>query len=90
MQPSIRLNGQAVGSSVPGGVFFHDVTPGEYTVSTATEVERKITFPIAAGEERFVKTRISLGLFVGQVTPELVDGASARPTIAELSFIGRS
>lgn len=88
VQPAIRLNGQTIGDSVPGGAFFRDVPPGEYTVSTATEVERRITFPIAAGEERFVRTNIGMGFFIGRVTPELVDGASARPTVAELSFTG--
>ena len=89
IQPSIRLNGEVVGESVPGGVFFRDVEPGDYNVATTTEVERQLTFTIAKGQERFVKTSPGFGIVVGRIHPELIDPKQAREDIAGLSYTGK-
>lgn len=70
-----------VGNSVPGGVFFKDVKPGSYVVATATEVERRLSFTLAAGQNRYVKTSVSIGILVGRVIPELVDPEVGRSAI---------
>jgi hypothetical protein len=88
IQPTIKLNGEAVGDSVPGGVFFKDVAPGDYAVSTTTEVDRQLTFTLAAGQERYVKTSIGFGVAVGRIHPELIDPEEARKDIATLSYTG--
>ena len=88
VQPSILLNGMNVGNSVPGGVFFKDVKTGNYEVATSTEVERKLTFTIAAGQVRYVKTTIGIGFFVGRVYPELVDRETGTKEIQDLSYTG--
>ena len=36
-EPRIYLNGAAIGASIPGGVFYRDVTPGSYLISVDTE-----------------------------------------------------
>ena len=89
IQPSIQLNEEVVGKSVPGGVFFHDVDPGDYVVATSTEVERRLTFTIAKGQERFVKTSAGFGLLVTRIHPELIEPEEARLDIAGLSFTGK-
>lgn len=58
-------------------------------VSTSTEVEKKLTFTLAAGEVRYVKTTIGMGLLVGRVYPELVDKPVGEKEIQEMSYIGQ-
>jgi len=88
VQPSIKLNGAVVGAAEPKGVFFVDRDPGDIEVSTSTEVERKLTFTVAAGETRYVRLKMHVGLFVGHVIPELVDEKEAKEDIAGLAFTG--
>src|SRR5258705_2113838 len=56
IQPDISLNGEIVGTSIPGGFFYKDVAAGNQRVSTSTEVERQLTFTICAREIRYVRT----------------------------------
>lgn len=86
LQPDIHLNGKVVGSSKPGGFFYADVPAGNCTVSTATEVEKQLTFTIAPKETRYVKTSPSFGLLVGRIIPELIPAAEAEKELAELHY----
>jgi Protein of unknown function (DUF2846) len=88
VQPSVKLNGTVVGAAEPKGVFFVDRDPGDMEVSTSTEVERKLTFTVAAGETRYVRLGMHMGFFVGHVIPELVDEKEAKEDIAGLAFTG--
>ncbi len=88
LQPGIHLNGKLVGQSVPGGVFFEDVPPGNYEVTTETEVEKKLTFSIGARQERFVETTVGFGILVGRIYPSLVDPKDGRERIRTLSYTG--
>lgn len=90
MQPSVMLNGEKVGDAVPGGMFFVDRAPGNYTVSTSTEVEKNASFTLEAGQERFVKLSIGFGVIAGRVIPELVDKNVAESEMAGLSYTGGS
>jgi len=84
IQPDVRLNGDVVGTSKPGGFFYKDVKAGNQTVSTTTEVERQLTFTLAAREVRYVRTSPSLGLLVGRVQAELVPTEEAERELASL------
>lgn len=86
IQPGIVLNGEKVGSSKPGGFFYVDRAPGNYEVTCSSEVERKATFVLAAGQERFIKTSISMGLLAGHVTPELVDNGIGQTAVQGLHY----
>ncbi|MCW5605054.1 MAG: DUF2846 domain-containing protein [Burkholderiales bacterium] len=88
IQPDIKLNGETVGSSVPGGFFFLDRPPGQYIVSTATEVENSITFSLDNGQTRYVRTYISFGILVGRVYPHLIERDQALVDISDLHYIG--
>lgn len=88
IQPSIMLDGVKVGDSVPGGVFFVDVGPGNHTVTTETEVTRKLTFTLAAGQTRYVKSTVGLGVIVYRVVPELVDEKVGAEEIKSLAYTG--
>ena len=86
IQPSIMLNGEKVGDSKPGGFFYVDRPPGKYEVACGTEVERKASFVLDAGQQRYIKTTISMGVLVGHVTPELVDPAEGMVAIQSLHY----
>ncbi len=88
IQPNILLNGKVVGESKPGGFFFVTTAPGPMEVSTSTEVEKKLTFTLEAGQTRYVRTKIGFGVMVGRVYPELVDPAEATKELAETSYTG--
>lgn len=88
IQPSILVNGKVVGQSKPGGFFFVDLAPGSVEVSTSTEVEKKLSLTLDAGQTRYVRTVIGFGLLVGRVYPELVDNAAGAKAVSETSYIG--
>ena len=86
IQPDIRLNGNVVGSSKPGGFFYADVPAGNCTVATATEVEKQLTFTIGPKETKYVKTSPSFGILVGRIIPELVPAGDAEKDLADLHY----
>jgi hypothetical protein len=88
LQPSVRLNGATVGGAIPGGFFFLDRSPGPMEVSLSTEVERKLTFDLKAGDVRYVHMYVGMGLLVGRLYPELVDASVGQKDIEGLSYIG--
>jgi len=88
IQPEIKLNDKVVGRSVPGGFFFVDELPGEYTVSTSTEVKRDIKFTLRAGDTKYVRTTVSMGFLVGHITPTLDDPETAPQEIEQLKYTG--
>lgn len=88
IQPSVLVNGKVAGQSKPGGFFFVDLPPGSVEVSTSTEVEKKLSLTLDAGQTRYVRTVIGFGLLVGRVYPELVDNAAGAKAVAETSYIG--
>jgi hypothetical protein len=87
IQPSIALNGASVGTSRPRGFFYIDRAPGSYEVSCTTEVTRKVTFQLEAGQEQYIKMSLGMGVFVGHVIPELVDPEKARKEVENLHYV---
>jgi len=87
VQPDIKLNGQKVGTAKPHGFYFVDRAPGNCEVTAATETEKKLTFTLEPRQERYVRLKIQMGLFVGRIVPELVDKAEAEGELSGLSFI---
>ena len=88
LQPTIYMNGKAVGTSKPGGFFYADVPAGNVEVTTGTEVEKKATFVIAAGETRYIRTTTGLGILVGRVYPEIVDNRTGQEEMKSSSYTG--
>jgi len=87
VQPDINLNGYKVGTAKPHGFYFVDRAPGNCEVTATTETEKKLTFTLEPGQERFVRLKIQIGVFVGRIVPELVDKIEAEGELKELSFI---
>lgn len=88
LQPVINLDGSVVGESKPGGFFYVDTTVGSHVAMTSTEVSNKLSFVLAPGEVKYVRTAPSFGLLVGHITPTLVGADEAKPEIATLSYTG--
>ena len=56
--PAVGVNGGIVGVAQLGGVFYHDVSPGHYTVtveSTGRDFEQVASLDVAPGQEAYVK-----------------------------------
>lgn len=88
MQPDIRLNGEVVGESKPGGFFFVDRPAGNYVASAATETEKTLSFVLDAGETKYVRSSASLGVVVGRVVLELETPEKAKEELSSLSYTG--
>ncbi len=88
VQPEIRMNNEVVGRSVPGGFSYVDRPPGQYSVTTATEVENAVTFQLAAGETKYIKTTVTPGLLIGHVTPTLQFPEQGRSDVNRLRYVG--
>ncbi len=87
IQPIVWLNGKNVGETIPGGVFYRDVSPGNYTVKIATEVKRIINFELKAGQNRYVRMEVGIGVMAARITPLLVPEQEAKPQVMSLSLI---
>ena len=87
VQPDIKLNGEKVGTAKPHGLYFVDRAPGNYEVTASTETEKKLTFVLESGQERYVRLKIQMGILVGRIVPELVDKTEATEEMKELSYI---
>ncbi len=70
------------------GVFFVDRAPGNMEVVCSSEVDEKHSFTVAAGETRYVKSTVGLGILVYRIIPELVDENEAKKEIADLAYTG--
>ncbi len=88
IQPDLRLNGQVVGESKPGGFFFVDRPAGKYVASASTETEKTLSFVLDAGETKYVRSSPSLGLMVGRVVLELETPDKAKEELGSLSYTG--
>lgn len=88
LQPDLRLNGQVVGSSKPGGFFYVDRPAGNYVASAATETEKTASFKLEAGETKYLRTSPSFGVLVGRIVVEIDDPSRARSEIQGLSYTG--
>lgn len=89
VQPSVELNGEDVGTAKPLGFFYVDRPPGDYVVTTTTEVKRSLSFTLDPGQSRYVRFNLSLGFFVGHVWPELIANNVAEKEIQNCHYMGK-
>lgn len=90
IQPDLRLNGQVVGESKPGGFFFVDRPAGKYVAAASTETEKTLSFVLDAGETKYVRSSPSFGLMVGRVVLELETPDKAKDELGALSYTGNA
>ena len=61
---------------------------GTYKGASSTETEKTLSFALAAGETKYVRTAPSFGVLVGRINLELEDPQKAQTEIETLSFTG--
>jgi hypothetical protein len=88
LQPHIRLNGQVVGVSKPGGFFYVDRPAGSYTAAAATETEKSASFALQSGETKYLRTSPSIGILVGRIVVEIESAEKAMAELPSLSYTG--
>jgi hypothetical protein len=88
LRPQVTLDGVTVGKSTPGGYFYVDTGAGSHEAVTSTEVSNKLSFVLDKGETKYVRTKVSMGVLVGHVVPELVSADEAQKELATLSYTG--
>ncbi|MBE7367221.1 DUF2846 domain-containing protein [Ramlibacter pallidus] len=88
VQPDIRLSGQVVGQSKPGGFFYVDRPAGNYVASTSTETEKTVSFNLQAGETKYIRSSIGFGVMVGRVVLEPETPEKAKAELGSLSYTG--
>ncbi len=88
VQPTVKLNGEAVGTAAPGGFFYVDRPAGNYTIETTTEVKRELGLTLDKGQQRYVRFNIALGFFIGHVYPELIEDEKGKKEIASCHYTG--
>lgn len=81
LAPAVIVNGRQVGEAAYETVFYRDAKPGRYEVFLATDPESPVYFSLAAGDLRFVKTVVELGLAGTSLSAELVEETKARREI---------
>lgn len=90
LQPDLRVDGQVVGSSKPGGFFYVDEPSGSHVASVGNDTDKAIAFALDAGETKYLRTSPSFGLLVGGVVLQLEEPKTAKAEIQTLSLSGRS
>ena len=88
-QPDVKLNGEVVGKSTPGGFFYFDRKPGAYEITTATEVDRKLSLNLEAGQTLYVRLDIAVGFFIGHLYPTLVEPEVARRDMQDCKHLAQ-
>ncbi|MBC5785181.1 DUF2846 domain-containing protein [Ramlibacter sp. USB13] len=88
IQPDIRLNGQVVGESKPGGFFYVDRPAGNYVATASTETEKAVTFTLQAGETKYIRSSVGLGIIAGRVVLEPENREKALSELNSLSYTG--
>jgi len=90
LKPTITINDKEVGSSTAQGFLYVDEPPGEYKISTSTEVTRTLSLTLDKGQTRYVRCGVSMGFFVGHVYPELVENSVGEQEITSCKYTGVS
>lgn len=88
VQPDIKLDGQVVGQSRPGGFFYVDASPGKHTASASTEVTATVDIPVVGGQTHYVRSAIGFGIAIGRVTLSVEGMVSAKGELLTLSYTG--
>lgn len=88
VQPDIRVDGQIVGQSKPGGFFYADVGPGKRAIEAATESTSRLEITALPGQTYYVRSAIGMGLLVGRITLNQEGQVTAQAELQGLSHTG--
>ena len=86
IQPDVFLNGEKVCKAVPQGLIYLDKEPGDYKIRASTEVTRAVSFTLDPGQTRYIRLDVTMGFFMGHVSPVLVDEEKAKKEILKCKY----
>jgi Protein of unknown function (DUF2846). len=89
VQPLIRVDNVEVGRSVPNGFFYLDHAPGTLKITTSTETTEETSLTLEAGQTKYVRTDISMGLLVGRIAPSIIEESQALKEMADTHYTGK-
>lgn len=65
VQPTVEVNGKAIGKALPDGFFFVEGTAGDYKISVDGDMDHAVTVSAPAGQVRYVRLDVSMRLLNG-------------------------
>jgi uncharacterized protein DUF2846 len=87
LQPTITINGESSGGRAkPGDYFYVDRPAGTYEIMTETEKKEAVSLTLAAGQSLYVRFDVSMGFFVGHVSPSIIDPQQALTEIKDCDW----
>lgn len=84
IRPDVELNGKQIAIIPRSSYIYQEVKPGNHTLVVKTlEHDSKLPFTIAAGEQKFFQTWISLGFIAGWGIIDEIDPAKGKECVAD-------
>jgi hypothetical protein len=85
--PDVVLDSKVIGTSVPGAFFFVDRDPGDYQVFCGMGDRNSVSFPLAAGQQVYVRTSLAPSVVKSEMITEVVQNNVAIPAIYQLKYV---
>jgi hypothetical protein len=88
IKPTIELDGQPIAVIGRNTFSFNEVTPGDHVlVAKSPEHDSTLPFSIAAGQQKYFQTWISMGVFVGWAVIDEWEPEEARKCVDESDLV---
>lgn len=88
MTPTIELNGQAIANLSRNNFFYVELPPGEHTIIAKTPEHNSVfPFKIAAGEQVFFQTWVTIGVFVGRGVIDTMSAELGKKCVTEAALV---
>jgi hypothetical protein len=73
LKKTVYIDGKPIGETAPNTYFYHEVPPGQHTLSTESEFgENDLKIETQADMNYFIDQNIRMGVFVGGASLKLV------------------
>jgi hypothetical protein len=83
-QPSVYINKEQYGKAYLEGVFFKDVLPGKYKITTSMSQGNEVDLNLSSGESAYIKFVARIGF---AVYPVLVESSVGQIEIQDMAYI---
>ena len=87
--PTIELNGKALANLGRNSFYYAELPPGDHKIIAKTpEHDSVFPFKIAAGEQVFFQTWITIGVLVGRGVIDTMTAEEGKKCVSEASLVG--
>ena len=81
---AVEIDGQPIGEVSQSTFLYKEVAPGTHElIAKSPEHDSRVTFDIAAGEQKFIQTWLSIGAFSLWAIAEEIDATAGKACVAE-------